>query len=164
MFKYRGKYTKLYMSQKTVKLYISRNCMCVTYQDMKHILNLIAMEYIHEDWWKDIFCNALQNIYKFTVQRLNNESIVWWKMNVNVCFFCFCVYIRSLDYAIYTKEPHWLLYEKCTYMKYFFTILLIAIKIIWWWIIYKVWCIDKEDLRFGVQERFITRSLKIKLR
>lgn len=89
MFKYRGKYTKLYMSQKTVKLYIhvSRNCMCVTYQDMKHILNLIAMEYIHEDWWKEIFCNALQNIYKFTVQKLNNESIVWWKMNVNVCFF-----------------------------------------------------------------------------
>lgn len=76
---------------------------CVTYQDMKHILNLIAMEYIHEDWWKEIFCNALQNICKFTVQKLNNESIVWWKMNENVCFFCFCVYIRSLDYAIYTK-------------------------------------------------------------
>lgn len=62
---------------------------CVTYQDMKHILNLIAMEYIHEDWWKEIFCNALQNIYKFTVQKLNNESIVWWKMNENVCFFAF---------------------------------------------------------------------------
>lgn len=60
---------------------------CVTYQDMKHILNLIAMEYIHEDWWKEIFCNALQNICKFTVQKLNNESIVWWKMNENVCFF-----------------------------------------------------------------------------
>lgn len=50
MFKYRGKYTKLYMSQKTVKLtHHAIVYTCVTYQDMKHILNLIAMEYIHED-------------------------------------------------------------------------------------------------------------------
>lgn len=76
------------MSQKIVKLYISCNCIHVcNLSRYENILNLIAMEYNHEDWWKEIFCNALQNLYKFTVQKLNNESIVWWKMNENVWVF-----------------------------------------------------------------------------